>query len=138
MENKEPTKFKLSVEVEHKELDETLEKAKELVTHLERANQLLAGLVKEPQMSFVINSSDLVDKVETPVTYAFNSTGLSANARPEHSVIETNKAVYIDGNRINYVLEDGVKTKPLNESKPDGDVIVTISFIARKFAKLEE
>lgn len=60
MENKEPIKINASVEVEHKEIDETLEKAKELVTHLERANQLLAGLVKEPQMSFVINSSDLV------------------------------------------------------------------------------
>lgn len=46
------------------------------------------------------------------------------------SVIETDKAVYIDGNEIKYVLTDSVKTEMIGNL-----TVVTLSFLASDFSK---
>lgn len=48
----------------------------------------------------------------------------------EQKVVETDKAVYVDGKEIKYVLNDSVKTEKV------GDLtIVTLSLIASEFLK---
>lgn len=48
----------------------------------------------------------------------------------KQAVIETEKAVFVDGQRINYVLTDSVKTEDFGN-----DVIVTLSFVASSFTR---
>lgn len=46
------------------------------------------------------------------------------------NVIETDKAVYIDGNELKYVLTDSVKTVSIGKI-----TVVTLSFLASEFLK---
>lgn len=53
-----------------------------------------------------------------------------ARKEPKHIVVETDKAVYVDGKRIDFVIKDSVQTEPFGEWE-----IVTLSFVARGYLK---
>lgn len=46
------------------------------------------------------------------------------------NVVETDKAVYINGNEIKHVLTDSVKTESIGNL-----TVVTLSFLASEFSK---
>ena len=50
--------------------------------------------------------------------------------KPRQLVIETDRAVYVDGKKINHVVKDSVKTEPFGD-----ETIVTLSFFASDFLK---
>ncbi|OTO54143.1 hypothetical protein [Enterococcus faecium] len=51
--------------------------------------------------------------------------------KPIHRVVETEKAVYIDGFKLGFVIEDSVKIEGLSPEQ----VIVNLSFIAASYEK---
>ena len=59
---------------------------------------------------------------------------MELNTKPvTHKVVETEEAVYIDDKKIEYVIEDSVKTEELGDKQ-----IVTLSFIAQSFEEMSE
>ncbi|UQQ90499.1 MULTISPECIES: hypothetical protein [Enterococcus] len=51
--------------------------------------------------------------------------------KPSHKVVETEKAVYIDGFKLDFVIEDSVKIEELSPEQ----VIVNLSFVAASYEK---
>ncbi|MCD5024064.1 hypothetical protein [Enterococcus faecium] len=51
--------------------------------------------------------------------------------KPSHKVVETEKVVYIDGFKLEFVIEDSVKIEELSPEQ----VIVNLSFVAASYEK---
>ncbi|PEH49340.1 hypothetical protein [Enterococcus faecium] len=51
--------------------------------------------------------------------------------KPIHRVVEAEKAIYIDGFKLEFVIEDSIKIEELSPEQ----VIVNLSFIAASYEK---
>lgn len=88
-----------------------------------------------------MNYEAIDDKFEHEYGYSFidvanNQTEPEKKKFPFHEVVKTKRAVYIDDKRISCILTDSVKVEPTDERRPDGNVVVTLSFIAKSYKDL--